>query len=80
MTINTVRTKIKELYQINPNIHVNVSMTRPKIAVRNSPAIIKAVYEHVFQIQECSPEGNRIHTVQYSDICTKQIEIIELKQ
>lgn len=76
--LDVIKYKIKKLYNTNPNIHVNVSITRSKVALKNEPAIIKNIYPHIFQIEEHSSGAPRCHTLQYSDILTKQIEIVEL--
>lgn len=76
--LDVIKYKIKKLYNTNPNIHVNVSITRPKVVLKNEPATIKNIYPHIFQIEEHSSGTPRCHTLQYSDILTKQIEIVEL--
>ncbi len=73
-----IKRKIKILYEKNPNIHVNVSITHPKIDLKNSPAIIKSVYPHFFLIEENSSGTAKTHTLKYSDIISKQVEIIEM--
>ncbi len=74
-----IRTKITELFQSNPNIHMNVSLSRPRLQLENAPAKILGVYPHIFQIEESSTGKVRRHILQYSDILTHQIVIAELE-
>lgn len=73
-----IRDKIKKLYKTNPHIHINVLTKRPNICLSNEPAIIKGVYPHIFQIEERSSGFSRCYTVQYTDVLTKCIEIVEM--
>ena len=50
-TINEIRLRIQELYHDNPDIHIDVSMNRPRIHIVNQQATIKGVYKNVFQIK-----------------------------
>ena len=47
-SIDLIKTEIMSLYKINPRIHVNIFLRNPKIYLRNTPAVIKAVYEVVY--------------------------------
>ena len=40
-TINEIRLRIQELYHDNPDIHIDVSMNRPRIHIVNQEATIK---------------------------------------
>ena len=77
-SIDLIKAEIMSLYKTNPHIHVNISLGNPKKILRNTPAVIKAVYPHVFQLEDCSTSSSGCHTFQYADILTKNIEIIEL--
>jgi uncharacterized protein Veg len=55
-------------------------MKRPKICLSNEPAIIKGVYPHFFRIEEQSSGFSRCYTVQYADVLTKWIEIVEMAE
>ena len=77
-SIDLIKTEIMSLYKTNPHIHVNISLGNPKKIFRNTPAVIKAVYPHVFQLEDCSASSSGCHTFQYVDILTNNIEIIEL--
>lgn len=77
-TTDRIKERIAELYKTNPNIHINVSMTRPKIHLENESVVIKGVYSHIFQIEEYSSGSPKSYTLQYSDVLIKQIEIAEL--
>ena len=73
--LDMIKNEMKTLYQTQPRVHVNVSMNNPKVSVVNEQAVIKGVYPHIFRIEDrCGVS----HTMQYNDILTKTIEIIEL--
>ena len=77
-SIDLIKSKILSMYKTNSRVHVNISMGNPKKYLRNIPAVIKAVYPHVFQLEDCSANSSGCHTFQYVDVLTKNIEIIEL--
>lgn len=77
-SLDEIRAKIKDLYDTNPNIHVNVSTTGPKISLTDVPVVITGVYPHIFQVEEQESGKAKSYTLQYSDVLTKHIEIIEL--
>ena len=77
-SLNAIKNKVKQLYVTNPNIHINVSLSQPKIRLRNHPVTIKSVYPNVFRIEDNQDGTSSFHTLQYSEILTKQLEIVEL--
>ena len=77
-SLDIIKTKIQNLYKTNPNIRINVSMTNPKVEFTNECVTIKGVYPHIFRIEECSSGSPKCHTLQYTDILTKHIEVLEL--
>lgn len=72
-----IKSKVKRLYDSHPEIRVNISISRPRVHLENEPAKIKSVYPHFFCIEEYSSGTPRSHTIQYTDLVTRQIEIIE---
>lgn len=74
--INMIKRGIQILYRTNPNIHICVSLNRPKIHIENHEARIKAIYPNVFEIES----QGRHYTAQYVDILTKNLQIVELGQ
>ena len=68
----------KALYETNPAIHINISMSHPKIHLENDPAVIKGIYPNIFCIEEYSSGYPQCHTLLYADVLTNQIEIVEL--
>lgn len=79
-SLDLIKQDIRNLYETNPEIHVNVFISRPRLNLQNVSAVIKGVYPNVFRIEECSSGSPKYHTLQYVDILTQQIEIIELKK
>ena len=81
MTIlDDIKIKIKRLYETNPDIHINFITTFPKIHLIDEPARITGVYKNVFTLEEYSKGNPQKHTFQYTDVFTKQVEIIELNK
>lgn len=78
-TMDYIKSGIEKLYKTNPNIHISVSRTHPKVIVDASPAKIVGVYMNIFQVEEC--EGGRMptrHTFQYGEVLIGQVKIEEL--
>ena len=73
-TIDVIKNRVRELYLSNPDIHIDVSIKRPKIKIVNQEAKIIGVYKILFQIEA---EGKR-YTVLYSDILIKNVRIAEM--
>ena len=74
-TLEMIKFKVRKLYDTDPNVHINVSINNPKVHLKNEPAVIRGVYPHVFTI-EMQQHGRQ--TLQYTDLLTKNVEIIEL--
>ena len=77
--IEQIKNGIERLYKNNPNIHISVCKTHPKIIVEAQPAKIIGVYKNIFQVQEC--KFGKIparHTFKYCDIFIGQVIIEEL--
>lgn len=77
--LDIIREDIKKLYSENKEIHINVSLSRPKLTLLNQTVKIKGVYSHIFMIEECSTGAPKTYTLQYSDVLLGHIEIEELK-
>ncbi len=77
LELMAVRERIKTLYETAPNVHVNIVTTTPKRILKSDPATIVGVSRYVFRIEEESCGVKRLHTVPYTDIMTKKIEIVE---
>ncbi len=79
--LDIIRGRIQYLYKTHPNVHVNVTLNRPrKMTLNNLPVVIKGVYPHMFQVEDQSEGVPRLHMHQYADVVTKDIEIIELSE
>ncbi len=74
-----IKAQIKNLFETNPYIHMDVAMTHPKLILKNESVKITGVYRNIFQIEENSSGSPKRHTLQYSDIITGSIAIKELK-
>ncbi len=76
--LNLIKNKITRLYETNPDIHMNISISAPKISLTNAKATIIEVYPNLFRIKESSTGIDRTHIIPYTDILTKHIQISEL--
>ena len=78
-SMDYIKSCVEKLFKTNPNIHISVSKTHPKVIVDASPAKIVGVYKNIFQVEEC--EGSKMptrHTFQYGDVLIGQVKIEEL--
>ena len=77
-TVEHIKSEIKRLYKTDPNIHINVKMTHPKVIVERTPVKIVGVYKNIFQIEENDSGRSIRHTFQYGDVLMGQVVIEEL--
>jgi uncharacterized protein Veg len=77
-TVEHIKSEIKRLYETNPNIHISVKMTHPKVIVEGTPAKLVGVYKNIFQIEENDNGHTNRHTFQYGDVLIGQVVIEEL--
>ena len=79
--LDSIKNSIRYLYKTNPDIHVNVTLKRPHRQIfYNLPVVIRGVYPHMFQVEYQDAGTARIYMHQYTDIITKDIEILELPE
>ena len=78
-TIDYIKREIRSFYENDIKVHFNISINHPKLELRNDPARITGVYSNLFRVEEYSTGKPVTHTLKYTDILTKQIEIEEIK-
>lgn len=76
-SLQQIRKRILDRYRSNPKIRINVSITQPKLRLSNVPVEITGVYAHIFQIEETSSGQPKRHALQYTDVLTHNIEILD---
>lgn len=77
--LDIMRDRIQVLYITHPHIHVNILLKHPhKMRLNNLPVVIKSVYPHMFQVEDVSEGTPKLYMHQYTDLVTKDIEILEL--
>ena len=76
--IQQIRQRILERYRHDPKIRINVSIAKPKRHLNNVPVEITGVYSNIFQIEEVTDGQARRHTLQYADVLTHNIEILDI--
>lgn len=78
--LDRIKKKVAYLYSASPRIHINVRLNHPRLELKNDVVEIKGVYKNIFSIEEYSTGRPRLHSLQYVDILTGNIEIIEHPQ
>ena len=72
-----IRQRISERYLSDPNIRIIVSLRQPRLHLNNVPVKITGVYRHIFQIEEASSGPPKRHALQYTDVLTHDIELLD---
>ena len=75
--LQQIRQRISERYLSDPNIRINVSLRQPRLHLNNVPVKITVVYRHIFQVEEASPGPPKRHALQYTDVLTHDIELLD---
>ncbi len=78
--IDQIKSKIKQLYETDPHIHVEIKISRPKGVTDPIFAMITNVYPNFFCIEESSCGCVKKHTVRYAEILTGQVHVLELER
>ena len=73
-----IRQRISERYRSDPNIRINVSLRQPRLHLCDVPVRISGVYRHIFQVEEDSSGQPKRHALQYADVLTHDIELLDL--
>ena len=77
-SLEAIRARIKARFESDPHVHLDVSLSRPRLELHNDPVLLKGVYPHIFVIEECSGGRPKTHSLQYADIVAGHIRIVEL--
>ena len=78
MNTDKLKDLIAELYKTAPDIHISISLSRPKLTVVNEPVRIVGVYAHIFMIEERSTGNPRMHSLSYTQLLTDKVRIAEI--
>ena len=76
--LEQIRQRISERYRSDPDIRINVSLRQPELHLNNVPVAITGVYRHIFQIEETSSGQPKRHALQYADVLTHDIELLDI--
>lgn len=76
--LEQIRRRISERYQSDPNSRVNVSLRQPRLHLNDVPVRITGVYRHIFQVEEDSSGQPKRHALQYADVLTHDIELLDI--
>lgn len=61
-----------------PTIRINVSLRQPRLHLNNVPVKIAGAYRHIFQVEETSSGQLKRHVLQYADVLTHDIALLDL--
>ena len=75
--LQQIRQRISERYRNDPNIRINVSLRQPRLHLCDVPVRITGVYRHIFQVEENSSGQPKRHALQYADVLTHDIELLD---
>ena len=75
--LQQIRQRISERYRSDPNIRINVSLRQPRLHLCDVPVRITGVYRHIFQVEEDSSGQPKRHALQYADVLTHDIELLD---
>lgn len=76
--LEQIRQRLLDRYRSDPNIRVNVSLRQPRLHLRDVPVKITGVYRHIFQVEETSSGQPKRHALQYADVLTHDIELLDI--
>ena len=76
--LQQIRQRISDRYRSDPNIRINVSLRQPRLHLNNVPVKITGVYRHIFQVEEDSSGQSKRHALQYADVLTHDIELLDI--
>ena len=76
--LQQIRQRISERYRSDPNIRINVSLRQPRLHLCDVPVRITGVYRHIFQVEEDSSGQPKRHALQYADVLTHDIELLDI--
>ena len=76
--LEQIRRRISERYRSDPNIRINVSLRQPRLHLNNVPVKITSVYRYIFQVEEDSSGQPKRHALQYADVLTHDIELLDI--
>ena len=69
--LQKIRQHISERYRTDPIAH-------PKLHLSNVPVEITGVYRNIFQVEDTSSGQPKRYALQYKDVLTHNIEILDL--
>ena len=76
--LQQIRQRILERYRSDPKIRINVSLRQPRLHLNNVPVKITGVYRHIFQVEETSSGQPKRHALQYADVLTHDIALLDI--
>lgn len=74
--LESAKNLVTKLYKENQTVHMDVSLPKMRINLKDDEVKIVGVYPHIFQIEQTKENGKK-YILQYSDILTKSIIIHE---
>lgn len=78
--IDTIKEKIKKLYESGAPISICVHSSIPKVEVDGASVFIKGVYKNLFTVEAIENGLKKIYTVPYADVFIGKVKILELEK
>lgn len=73
-TIESCRARILAIYESNPHVRLNLSLSHSKV-VQDAQATIVGVYRHVFCVKETCGDVPQRHTFTFADLLTRWMRV-----
>ena len=77
--IESIRSKIKVLYETNPHVHLSIFVKHPKLQLNDVSVTITGIYNNLFRVELDESSPPKGYTLQYTDVYIKTIRIAELE-
>ena len=72
--IDAARARVEESYKSGEPMRINVSIKRPRVELCGVSVKVTGVYPYIFRIET---QKNENYSLQYTDILTGKIEILD---
>ncbi|MGM9683579.1 MAG: hypothetical protein ACI3XQ_08265 [Eubacteriales bacterium] len=79
-TMEMIKEKINSLAQSQEIVHINVSITHPRVRLKNVAVKVVGTYSNVFRIEEIGHIPPKYYSLQYTDVLIGQIKFTDLNE
>ncbi len=75
-----LRTRLRQMCEHAPHIHISVSLTKPHVEISERPAKLVGAYLHIFQIEEEKDGRLERRSMPYGEVIAGIVRIAELEE